>query len=252
MRAAVLVGAHDVEVRDLLGLVRKRRVLPDQVDDVGAKAVDAPVEPEAQHVVHRRDDLRVAPVQVGLLGEEQMEVPLRCRLVPGPGGPAERRTPVVRRLIAASIAPDIPGPSCRASRRARLAEPGMLRARVVRHPIEHDAQPSPMGRSEEAIEAFEVAEDRVDGRVVAHVVSEVGHRRPVDRGEPDRVDTEPGDVVKSCGDAGEIPDAVAVGVRERAGIDLVDDRRSPPRHAHSDFAPFSIFDLSTPPPTGPS
>ena len=79
--------------------------------------------------------------------------------------------------------------------------------------------------------AREVAEDRVDRRVVAHVVAEVGHRRAVDRREPDRVDTEAGDVVEPRADAGEVADPVAVGVRERARIDLVDDGRPPPRRA---------------------
>jgi hypothetical protein len=66
--------------------------------------------------------------------------------------------------------------------------------------------------------------------VVADVVTEIGHRRAIDRREPNRINAQAGDVVQSRTDAGEISNAVAVGVRKRARIDLIDDRRPPPRH----------------------
>ena len=83
---------------------------------------------------------------------------------------------------------------------------------------------------EKTIEASEVTEDRVDGRMVTDVVTEIGHRRAVDRREPNCINTEAGNVVQSRTDAGEITYAVAVRVRKRARIDLIDDRRPPPRH----------------------
>ena len=43
------------------------RVLRDQVDDVHAETVDAAVEPPVHHLVDGRANLRVLPVQVGLL-----------------------------------------------------------------------------------------------------------------------------------------------------------------------------------------
>ena len=52
----------------------------------------------------------------------------------------------------------------------------MLRARVIRHPVEQHPQPASMRLGEQAIERLEIAEDRIDGRVVAHVVTEIGHR----------------------------------------------------------------------------
>ena len=153
------------------------------------------------------------------------------RLVPRPGGPAERRDPVVRRPVAPAVAPHVPVPFRRVSRRPRLEEPPVLRARVVRHPVEQHAEPASMGLGEQPIEHAEIAEDRVDRLVIAHVVPEVGHRRAVDRREPDRVDPEAGDVIELRADAGEVSDPVAVGVRERARVDLVDDGRPPPRRA---------------------
>ena len=101
VRAVVVVCADDVEVAaDDVGLrdVGQRGVLADEVHDVGAEAVDPAVEPEAQHVVHGRDDLGVVPVEVGLLGQEQVQVPLLGRLVPASTrAAAEGRQPVVGR-----------------------------------------------------------------------------------------------------------------------------------------------------------
>ena len=56
------------EAGELGGVVGQVGVLADAVDHVDAEAVDAAVEPEAHDVVHRRLDLGVGPVQVGLLG----------------------------------------------------------------------------------------------------------------------------------------------------------------------------------------
>ena len=61
------------------------RVLADAVDDVDPKAVDAAGQPEAQHVVHRRLDLGLVPVEVGLLGQERVQLPLAAAPVERPG-----------------------------------------------------------------------------------------------------------------------------------------------------------------------
>ena len=75
-------GMGQRRVRRVVG---QAGVLADAVDDVDAEPVDAPVEPEPQDAVHGLDHLGVGPVEVGLLGEEQVEVPLLGVLVPGPG-----------------------------------------------------------------------------------------------------------------------------------------------------------------------
>ena len=66
--------------------------------------------------------LRVGPVEVRLLGREQVQVPLARRAVrvgrPGPGGAAEDRRPVVRRQLAVGTAPG-PEPEQFALGRAR-------------------------------------------------------------------------------------------------------------------------------------
>ena len=79
-----VVERHVGEPGQLVGVVGQVRVLADAVDHVDPEAVDAAVEPEAHHVVHRRLDLGVGPVQVGLLGEEEVQVVLPGGLVEGP------------------------------------------------------------------------------------------------------------------------------------------------------------------------
>ena len=53
-------------------------------------------------------------------------------------------------------------------------------------------------------------------------------RGRVERCEPDGVRAEAGDGLEVRGDARQIPDPVAVRVREGADVDLVDDRSPPP------------------------
>ncbi|MNW60823.1 hypothetical protein D3C74_388440 [compost metagenome] len=78
------------------GTVGEVRVLGDEVDDVHAEAVDATVEPPAHHGEDGLAHLGVLPVEVGLLGVEQVQVVLTGFFVEGPGGAGEERLPVRR------------------------------------------------------------------------------------------------------------------------------------------------------------
>jgi hypothetical protein len=69
---------------------------------------------------------------------------------------------------------------------------------------------------------------RVHGAMVGHVVAEVALRRDEERAQPDGVSAEPDDLVQPRGHAGQVTDAVAVGVEEAARIDLVDHRAALP------------------------
>jgi hypothetical protein len=99
---------------------------------------------------------------------------------------------------------------------------------VVQHLVDHDAKPARVRRRNQAVKILERAEERVDLPVGADVVPEVLHRRLEEGREPDRVDAEARDVVELRGNAGQVADAVAVGVGEAARIDLVDDGAAPP------------------------
>src|SRR5438128_9261096 len=111
--------------------------------------------------------------------------------------------------------------------------------------VDDDADAAAVGLGEQSVELPETPECRVDVAVVGYVVPEVGHGRPIERREPDRVDAErPGravvQVIEACRDPREIPDAVSVRVLERAGIDLVEDALAPPGSAHASILQISL------------
>ncbi len=94
------------------GIVRRvgeGGILGDVIDGVEAEAVHAARQPEAQHVVHRRAHVGVAPVEVRLLFEEGVQIILSRGLVPLPDRAAHDTNPVVgRRAIRLSVLPDVP------------------------------------------------------------------------------------------------------------------------------------------------
>ena len=100
-------------------VVAQLRVLEHLAQGVDAEAVDAAVEPEAQHVEHRLAHGRVAPVEVGLLAQVGVRVVLARAGVEGPGRAAEHAQPVVGR--AAVRAPEVPVALRVVTRRARVA-----------------------------------------------------------------------------------------------------------------------------------
>jgi hypothetical protein len=99
---------------------------------------------------------------------------------------------------------------------------------VVGHEVD-DQPEAELGRAgAQGVEVVERAEERIDVDVVGDVVAGVVLGRRVERREPDRVDAEVGEGVQPRGDAGQVADAVAVRVGERARVHLVDDGRAPP------------------------
>ena len=81
---------------------------------------------------------------------------------------------------------------------------------------------------DERVEIRERAEDRVDVAIVGDIIAEVGHRRPEEGRQPNRLDTQARDMVEVRGDAGQVADAVAVRIGEAARIDLIDGGAVPP------------------------
>ncbi len=121
--------------------------LDQAVGDVDAEAVDAQVEPEAQDRANSSRDRGVVPVEVGLLGGEEVQVPLAGPV--GPGSRPGRRRPTPSRSAAVRRPRPCPGGS--GSARARdpgpsasaALEPGVLVGGVVGTRSTMTRRPSP-------------------------------------------------------------------------------------------------------------
>ena len=176
------------------------------------------------------------PVEVGLLGCEQVQVPLARGAVlvldSCPAGAAEDRLPAVRRKLAVRSSP---GPEPEAlpfrrsgRRRERRAEPLVLIRHVVRDDVDDRADPEGAGLRDQLLRLLEGSERRVDRAVVGDVVARVCHRRRVPRVEPEGIDAEVPEVRQTRQHSREVARPVAVRVREAPDVHLVDDRLAPP------------------------
>ena len=211
------------------GIVAQACILEQMMDRIHPKAVDAPLEPEAQHIEHGRDDFGIAPVQIRLPGEVGAVIELSRPLVEGPGRAAELAYPIIGRpTVGASVAPDIPIAFGALPRGTALDEPGVQVGSVVRHIIEDDLEALAMRLVEEAIEILHRAEHRIDAAMIANVVAEIRHGRGIDRRYPDRIDPERDEMIEPSAHAFEIADAVPIRVLEGPRIDLIDDGAAPP------------------------
>ncbi len=210
-------------------VVAQQRILHHHLRDVDPEPIHPAVQPEAGVVEHRGTHRRVAPVEVRLLRQECVEVVLAGRWIQLPRRPVEHADPVVGHAAAGCrVAPHVPIPPRVVARGARLHEPRMLARRVVRHVVDEHAEVALVRRGHEGVEVIKRPEHRVDIGVVGDVVSEVGHRRRIERRDPDGVDAQPGQVVEPRGDPLQVTDPVAVRIGERTGVDLVDDGGLPP------------------------
>ncbi len=218
-------------------VVRQPGRLEEAVRHVDAESVDAAVEPVPQHPLEVRRQLRVPPVEVGLPGVEEVQVPLPRRPVgrahARPRGAAKHRPPVVGRLVPVRPAPvpeEKPSPM-RSVRRLPQGgpEPLVLGRAVVRDEIEQDTELACVRGVDQSLERRVAPENVRDPAVVGDVVATVPVGRRVARREPQGIDAERDQMVEARGDSVEIADAVAVGVRERLHVDLVDDGLAPPR-----------------------
>ncbi len=214
------------------GTSARSRVLEQAVRDVHPEPGDPPVQPEPQDLLEHRRDARVAPVPVRLAGVEQVQVPLAVGN-PGPGPAAEPGRPVVRRLLAVgapAVAEDEQVPLGAARRRRKcLLEQRVLGRAVVRHQV--DDHPDVMAPARRAPGRRSRRGCRACGStssVVADVVAAVVQRRGVERGQPDGVHAQAGQVLKAARKARQVADPVAVGVGEAARVDLVHHRGRPP------------------------
>src|SRR3546814_19942871 len=90
-----------------------------------------------------------------------------------------------------------------------------------------------MRRGDQAIEIFERAEQRIDIAIIGYVIAEISHWRGIERRYPDRVNAERDEIAKPALDALQVANAVAIGIEERAGIDLIKCAPLPPQRVTS-------------------
>src|SRR5690606_16803844 len=153
----------------------------------------------------------VAEVEGGLAGEEVRQVP---------AGPGAGRGHEAVGGAAFGVRPDVP------VIRGVVGggrEPRVLVGGVTGHQVEQHPDAAAPGAVHQAGQVVVGAVAGGDGEVVGDVVAGVPEGRGEARVEPDGVHAEPLEMVEPLLDAGEVADAVAVGVREALRIDLVED-----------------------------
>jgi hypothetical protein len=98
----------------------------------------------------------------------------------------------------------------------------MLVGAVVGDQVDDDLDATLVGIGQEPVEVGESPEGRIDSPVVGNVVTTIGHRRPIERRQPESVNAQVGEVVEPAGDAHQVAHAVAVAVGETPYVHLVD------------------------------
>ena len=193
-------------------VVAELRVLDQVPDDVDAEAVDAaPSQKRSTSCIASRT-CGLRQLRSGCSLQEGVVVVLAGRLVEGPGRPAEIAEPVVRRRAVGL------GDRARCTSRASgsVRDERLSRNQGCWSEVWFGTKsrmtfsPLAVRLGDQAVEVGERAEERVDVAVVGDVVAEIGHRRGIDRRDPDGVDAEPDEIVEPLADAGEVADAVAV------------------------------------------
>ena len=138
-----------------------------------------------------------------------------CAVAASRPGRCRRTTTSSCSAASSPVAPDVPVAPRRSRPTRDSGEPRVPVGRVVRDEVEEHAQPELVGAGDQRVGVGERAEERVDVGVVGDVVAEVGHRRAVDRRQPDRVGAEVADVLEPIGDPAQVAEAVAVTRRRR-------------------------------------
>ncbi len=98
--------------------------------------------------------------------------------------------------------------------------------------IDDDLQAATVRLGHHGVEIGKRAEARIDAAVIAHVITEILHRRRKERRDPHAVHTQLRHMGEFRRDATQVADAVTVRIIEAARINLIDDRAAPPVFTH--------------------
>ena len=168
----------------------------------------------------------------------------RCRYHWPSGTRVQARPPNLEGQLFGGSSPWAPRPS-RKMNRSRSGLPGAAASAFLNSGCSDEQwfgtrstitrMPWSRAPRDQGVEVGEGAEPRVHVHVVADVVAAVVQRRRVERGQPDGVHAQAGQVPQAARNARQVADPVAVGVGEAARVDLVNNRVRPPRlvvHVH--------------------
>ncbi len=106
---------------------------------------------------------------------------------------------------------------------ARLLEPAMLVGGMVEHQIHDNVDVTLVRFTQQAVKVLQITKLRVDGVIIRNVIAKVHVGGGGNGGEPDAVDAELLQVIEVLDDAGQVADAVRVGVLKGTRVDLVDN-----------------------------
>ena len=246
LQVLVDVGSVGRAAAVAVQLIHERRVgkagrLGDQADDVHSKAVDALLAPAGHHVEHILTHSRIVPVEVGLLGGEEVQIVHIRRLIVLPGGAGEPGAPVIGLFAVLSLSPEVVIPLGIVLTAAALQKPLVLVGRVVDNEVHHDFDPARMRLCQHPVKILHGAELVHDILVIADIVAVVVVGRLVDGGEPDNVNAKLLQIVQFGRDSVKITDSIAVTVRVAAGIDLINNTFFPPGLLHTYLQAVALY-----------
>ncbi len=74
-----------------------------------------------------------------------------------------------------------------------------------------------MGLHQQPIKGRQIPEARIDVQIISYVITTIGHRRRVERRDPDRVNAEDlSQIVQALNDPGQVADAISIAILKTA------------------------------------
>ena len=194
-------------------------------DRVPPVAVDPFIVPETDDVKNLFPGDRVFPVEVRLLFGKKVKIiltPLRHIL---PRAAAEHRFPVIRcAAVRRRVPPDIKVCVRVVSGFFRLDKPPMPVRGVVQHQVHDNGNTPGMCAVPESLPVGHAAKLLRNRFIIRNIIAVVHTGGRIDRGHPDRVNPQFGQIIQLFGHAFQVADPVPVRVLKTARVNLIDDQ----------------------------